>query len=373
MKVFKKLVNNLGDDKFQAILRFVKLNYLLIFFYPSFIFLHLYYLNLYKSNNLLDLFIIIGLLNQFDIGLLKNTFFHQKKYKLLIVVTIITGCLVLLSFLSMGILLLFELNFQFKYIFIALIGLFANEFKSYFDSKSNYSKGFIIKNLLNLSVVYIFLNMTTSSVMTELILISSIAFICFLFLYVKLNLEVKNSIHSSEFKFFFLNIFAFISGNIDRFLVIPFIGLRLRNTYLYFTETNMKLYGSFGFLNNMFLYKQLKLSLKLILAIGLLLVIAVFSIYVIFDIEYNYLLFSVSLIISIFAQYYISSKIGDLEGLSVSFFPAIGMSIYLVLFYFLNKYLILNLLILTFILVVKSLSELAFIYLVISIKRNHSN
>lgn len=94
----------------------------------------------------------------------------------------------------------------------------------------------------------------------------------------------------------------------------------------------------------------------------------IFSIYVIFDIDYNYLLFSFSLIISIFSQYYIYSKIGDLKGIGISFFPVIGISIYLVMFYFINKFFNINLLILTIILISKSLSELTFIYIIYNLK-----
>jgi hypothetical protein len=373
MEILKNKINSLSDDKFKTILGFVKLNYLLIIFYPSVILLHLFFLSLYKKNDLLDLFVIISLSNQFDIGMLKNTFFHKKKYNLLIVVIIVITCLVLLSFLSMGILLLFDLSFQYIYLFVVFVGLLGNEFKSFYDSKSNYSIGFVIKNLLNFSVIYLFYNMITPSFLPLLILISLLAFLSFIFMYFKLNLEITNSIDFSDFKFFFLNIFAFASGNIDRFLVIPIIGFPLRNSYLYFTETNMKLYGLFGFLNNLFLYKQIKLSLKLILIIGMLLVFSVFSIYVIFDIDYNYLLFSFSLIISIFSQYYIYSKIGDLKGISISFFPVIGISIYLVLFYFINKFFNINLLILTIILIIKSLSELTFIYAINNLKLKQSN
>jgi len=350
--------------KLEGLLEFLKRNILLAIVYPIVILVHLYFLNLYKNNNLLDLFVIISLLNQFDIGLLKNTFFHKKKYNLLIVVIVVLACLLILSFLSLGVLLLFDLSFQFTYLFIVFIGLFSNEFKSLYDSKANYLIGFIIKNLLNFSVIYLFYNMITPSFLLLLILISLLAFFSFIFMYFKLNLEIRNSIDFSDFKFFFLNIFTFASGNIDRFLVIPFIGFPLRNSYLYFTETNMKLFGLFGFLNNLFLYKQIKLSLRLILIIGMFLVFSIFSIYVIFDIDYNYLLFSFSLIISIFSQYYIYSKIGDLKGIGISFFPVIGMSIYLILFYFINKFFNINLLILTIILIIKSISELLFIYVI---------
>jgi len=368
MEILKNSINSLSDNKFKTVLGFVKLNYLLIIFYPSVIFLHLIFLNLYKKDNLLDLFVIISLSNQFDMGLLKNTFFHKKKYNLLMLVMIIITCLVLLSFLSRGILLLFDLSFQYIYLFVIFVGLFGNEFKSFYDSKSNYSIGFVIKNLLNFSVIYLFYNIITPYFFPLLILISLLAFCSFIFLYVKLNLEIKNSIDFSDFKFFFLNIFTFVSGNIDRFLVIPILGVPLRNSYLYFTETNMKLFGLFGFLNNLFLYKQIKLSLKLILIIGMFLVFTIFSIYVIFDIDYNYLIFSFSLIVSIFSQYYIYSKIGDLKGIGISFFPVIGVSIYLILFYFMNKFFNINLLILTIILIIKSLSELTFIYIIYNLK-----
>ena len=361
---------NFYVNKFQGLIEILKKNYLLAIVYPIVILFHLYFLNLYKDNNFLDLFVIISLSNQFDIGLFKNTFFQNKKYNLIIVVMIIMICLILLTFISSGILLLFELNFKLKYLFIVFIGLLANEFKSYFDSRSNYTLGFTIKNILNFSVIFIFFYNITPSLISELIVISLIAFSYFILLYLRLEINIKNSINYSDFKFFFINIFSFISGNVDRFLVIPFIGYPLRDSYLYYTETNTKLYGLFGFLNNLFLYKQIRFSLFLIFIIGLLLLISVFSIYFYFDIDYNYLLFSFSLIISVFSQYYIYSKIGDLKGLSISFFPVIGTSIYLVLFYFINKFLTINLLTLTFILISKSLSELVFIYILNRVKIN---
>lgn len=353
-----------GDDKHNFFLAFIRKNYLLLIFYPSAILLHLYFLNLYKNNNLLDLFVIISLLNQFDIGLLKNTFFYKKKYTLPLLVIVVTTCLLLLSFLLLGVLLLFDLSFQFTYLFIVFVGLFSNEFKSLYDSKANYLMGFIIKNLLNFSVIYLFYNTIASSFLPLLIFISIFAFFSFINTYIKLNLQTTSSIDFNNFKFFFLNIFTFASGNIDRFLVIPFIGFPLRNSYLYYTETNMKLFGLFGFLNNLFLYKQIKLSLKLFLIIGVFLIFCVISIYFIFNIDYSYLLFSFSLIISIFSQYYIYSKIGDLKGLYISFFPVIGMSIYLLLFYFMNNFFNINLFILTIILIIKSLSELLFIFVI---------
>lgn len=352
----------LGDDKSKTFFVFVRKNYLLLIFYPSVIFLNLYFLNLYEDNNLLDLFVIISILNQFDIGLLKHTFFIKKKYNLFAVVIVVSACLILLLLFLLGILLLFNLSFQFTYLFILLLAFIGNEFKSLYDSKANYSIGFIIKNLLNIIVIYMFYNMTNPYFLTTLILISSLVLLSFIFMYYKLNLEITKSIDLTTFKFFFLNISTFASGNIDRFLVIPFIGFPLRNTYLYFTETNTKLYGLFGFLNNLFLYNHIKLSLKLILIIGMFLVFSIFSIYIFFDIDYNYLIFSSSLIISIFSQYYIYSKIGHLKGIGVSFFPVMGMSIYLILFYFTNKFFNINLSTLTFILILKSLSESMFIY-----------
>jgi hypothetical protein len=364
---------NTKHHELQGLLEILKKNILLAFVYPILILLHLYYLNLYTNNNLLELFIIISLLNQFDIGLIKNTFFYKKKYNLLLLVMIFMACLVLLSFLSMSVFLLFDSSFQFLYIFIVFIGLIGNEFKSFYDSQSNYLIGFIIKNILNISVIYLFYNMLAPFFLPILILISLLAFLSFTFLYVKLNLETKKFIHYSDLKFFFLNIFSYLSGNIDRFLVIPFIALPLRNTYLYFTETNNKLYGIFGFLNNLFLYKQIKLSLRLILIIGTFLLISIFIVCFIFSIDYTYITFSLYLCIGVFSQYYVYSKIGDLKGLSISFFPVIGMSIYLVLFYFTNKFFNINLLILAFLLAIKSLSELTFIYIINIIKLKQSN
>ncbi len=364
MNFLNKIVDIFGDDKFNTFIQYVKLNYSLILFYPIVILLHLLFLNLFKTNGLLDLFVIISLSNQFDIGLIKNTFFLKKKYNLLILIVVIFSCLLILSIVSIGILLLFNLNFQFKYLFIVFVGILGNEFKSFYDSKSNYSIGFVIKNSLNFSVFLLFYNMFSDYFFPLLISISLLSFFSFLFMYIKLKIEVTNTIFTADLKFFFLNIFTFASGNIDRFLVIPFIDFPLRNIYLYFTETNLKLNGLFGFLNNLFLYKQLKISFNLILTISVILVFIIFSVYIIFDIDYDYLFFSISLISSILSQYYIYSKIGDLKLLGISFFPLIGMFFYLVLFYFFNKYFVINLYILTIILILKSFSEFTFIYAV---------
>ena len=229
---------NFTNSKVQSLVSFLKKNYLLIFFYPTVIFLHLLFLKLYTAKDILDVFVIISLSNQFDIGLLKNTFFNKQKYNLILLVLIIIFSLVILFCVSNFILYLFNFTFQIKYLLVVLVGLFASEFKSFYDSKSKYFLGFFVKNVLNFSVIYIFYSINSASLANELILVSSFAFLCFLLLYYKLNFPINQSIQSSDFKYFFLNIFTFISGNIDRFLVIPFIALPLRNTYLYFAESN---------------------------------------------------------------------------------------------------------------------------------------
>tara|TARA_B100000963_G_C22626235_1_gene672519 strand:+ start:1680 stop:2771 length:1092 start_codon:yes stop_codon:yes gene_type:complete len=358
---------NIDSYNKKGITEILKKNYLLVFAYPIVILIHLYFLNLYKNNDILNLFIIISLSNQFDIGLLKNTFFYGKKYNYKLLLIIIFGCLLILSFFSFGIVYLFKFNFEIKYIFIVFIGLLANEFKSFFDSKSNYLFGFTVKSTLNFVIIYIFFNLVSYH-LTQLLIFSSITFLFFLILYSKLDMEIKNNINSYDFKFFLMNIFSFCSGNVDRFLVIPFIGFPLRDIYLYFTETNAKLYGLFGFFNNLFLYKQLKLSLFIILAISTLLLISIFSIWLIFDIEFSYILFSITLFVSIFSQYYIYSKIGKLKGLSISFFPIIGISIYLAIFFIFHQYLQINLYYLTIFLILKSFSEFVFIYLTTKLK-----
>lgn len=353
-------INTVSDIK-----QFLKKNILLGLLYPIVIFFNLYFLKEYKTKNLLSLFIIINLTNQFDIGLIKNTFFNKEKYKIKIVIFLLIVAMVILSFISLGIIILFQKNFKWEYIYILFIGLLANEFKSYQDSRLNYLCGFFIKNVLNLLVIFIYLNLNYSNVFYPLTVVSFLSLILFLYQYKKMKITIKNNLNLFDFKFFALNIFTFISGNVDRFLVIPFIGQPLRNNYLYYSETNGKLNGLFGFLNNFFLYKHLKLKRIVILLVSLILIATIFTISFFFNMNKSYFVYSLSLIVSVFSQYFIYSKIGDLKGLSSSLFPLIGMLFYLIFFYIFKSIFDFNLLILTITIILKSLSETIFVYLVI--------
>lgn len=329
--------------------------------YPIFILVNLFFLNEYKAHNLLHLFIIINLTNQFDLGLVKNSFFNKEKYSFKLLFLFLASGLFILSFISLGIIALFQMDFKFQYIFIIFIGLIANEFKSYHDSQSNFFKGFSIKNSLNLIVVFIFLYVEISNVFFLITFFSILLLTSFFLLYNKLQLLVKHTFSQSDFKFFILNIFTFISGNVDRFLVIPFIGQPLLNNYLYFSETNSKLNGLFGFLNNLFLYKHLKLTRFIIFIISLFMIAIVLVVLIFFNLNEKYLIFSSSLIVSVFSQYYIFSKIGYLKGLSISLFPIVGIFFYLFFFFIFNLFFQLTLLTLTASIIVKSVSELLFI------------
>ncbi len=344
---------------------FIKKNYLLGITYPTFILINLFFLKEYKAQNLLHLFIIINLTNQFDIGFIKNSFFNNEKYNIKLFFFFLASGMLVFSFISFGIIKLFKMVFELEYLFIIFIGLLANEFKSYQDSKSNFFKGFSIKNSLNLSVVFIFLHVEISNVFYFLFTVSAFLLAFFFVLYNKLQLVINHKLKTSDFKFFTLNIFTFISGNVDRFLVIPFIGQPLLNNYLYYSETNAKLNGLFGFLNNLFLYKKLKLTRIIILIVSLFLIATVMVIFILFNMNEAYLIYSFSLIVSVFSQYYIFSKIGHLKGLSTSLFPIFGMSFYLFFFFIFNSFFQLSILTLTATIIVKSVSEMLFIlYLV---------
>lgn len=349
----------------KFLIDFIKKNYLLGILYPTVIFVNLIFLKEFKANNLLFLFIIISLINQFDIGLIKNSFFNKEKYSTKILFIVLFLVMLILSIISMGIIHLFQMEFRWEYLFVIFIGLIANEFKSHQDSQSNYFNGFLIKNCLNLSVVVIFLSFKIPDTFFPLVIISFLALSAFIIKYIKLNLEVKQQLNFSDFKFFTLNIFTFISGNVDRFLVIPFIGQPLRNNYLYYSETNAKLNGLFGFLNNLFLYKQLKLSRIIIIIVSLIIVVVITLVSLMFHIDNSYYIYSCSLIVSVFSQYYIFSKIGDLKGLVSSLFPFIGLLFYLLIFYSFISFLEINLLMLTVAIIIKSLSEMVFIYLMV--------
>lgn len=271
----------------------------------------------------------------------------------------------ILSIISIGIIHLFKMKFSWAYLYVIFIGLIANEFKSHYDSRSNYFIGFLIKNCLNLSVILIFISPKISYTCLPLLIISVFAFAFFIILYLKLQLVVQHRIKLADFKFFILNIFTFISGNVDRFLVIPFIGQPLRNNYLYYSETNSKLNGLFGFLNNLFLYKQLKLTRMIIVIISLIIIIVITVVSLLFNIDNSYYIYSISLIVSVFSQYFIFSKIGDLKGLVSSLFPFLGLLFYLLIFYGLTSFFEINLLMLTIAVIIKSVSETIFISLMV--------
>lgn len=345
----------------KNVIELIKKNYLLGILYPIFILINLFFLNKYKEQNLLHLFIIINLINQFDLGLIKNAFFNNEKYNIKIFFLFLVSGMLILSFISFVILKLFKMKFECQYLFIIFIGLLANEFKSYQDSRSNFFKGFSIKSSLNLSVVFIFLYFELPNVFYLLITLSTLLLTSFFIKYIKLQLVVNNYLRASDFKFFILNILTFISGNVDRFLVMPFIRQPLLNNYLYFSETNTKLNGLFGFLNNLFLYKQLKLSRIIIVTVSLLLISTVLVVFIFFNINKTYLIYSSSLFISVFCQYYIFSKIGYLKSLSSSLFPIVGMSFYLLFFFMFNSFFQFTILTLTATIIVKSVSEMLFI------------
>lgn len=348
--------------KLNEFFLFIKKNYLLGILYPIVIFLNLFLLKNYKAQGLLYLFIIINLLNQFDIGLLKNTFFNQVKYKVKLVFFLLVFCILLLTIMTLGIFSLFKMELKGVYLFVVIIGLIASELKSFFDSRSKYFIGFFLKNCLNLSVIVAFLMVPENIVYIPLIGITLLSVLFFLTLYQQLQLTIKKELSIHDLKFFSLNIFTFISGNLDRFLVIPLIGQPIKNTYLYYSETNSKLNGLFGFLNNLFLYKQLKLSRLIIIIVSAFLIIVLLSVFFVFNLNLSYLLFSLSLIFSVFSQYFIFSKIGELKGISASLFPLIGMSVYITLFFIQHVFIDVNLFVLTCVLICKSISEAIFIY-----------
>ena len=351
--------------KLNDLISFIKKNYLLGILYPLVIFVNLIFLKEFKANNLLFLFIIISLTNQFDLGLIKNSFFNHEKYRIKSVFILLFIGMIILSFISFGILELFQMEFRKEYLFVIFVGLVANEFKSHHDSQSNYFLGFLIKNCLNLCVVFIFLSFQITATFFPLVIISFIALTVFILTYKKLDLVEKQQLVLSDFKFFTLNIFTFISGNVDRFLVIPFIGQPLRNNYLYYSETNAKLNGLFGFLNNLFLYKQLQLSRMILLLVTFIIIVVLTAVALFFNMDYSYYIFSSSLIVSVYSQYYIFSKIGDLKGIASSLFPFIGLLIYLLFFYSLISFFEVNLFMLTLAIIIKSLSEMIFIKLMI--------
>lgn len=344
----------------------LKTNISLLVIYPLIIFVNFKVIKIFSDLGFLKLYLIIILISQFEIGYIKEVFVKKNRLYLKDLILLVLCIVTVISILIFFLVNYFKIPFSVNFILVLMIGMILNEIKAFFDSRKHYDFGFLIKSILLIFTPFIFLLKNSFIVFSILFIVLIILLILLRFIILKFSdympVLLKNNL--SFFRFFIINFLSFFGGNIDRFLIFPNANKTFFDQYVVLTESNSKVNSAFGFFNNLFLFGHLKLTKYLVIIIFILLNFCFLFIQYYFDLDYKYFIFSFSTLFSILGQYFIFSSLKDIKHSSSSFFPAIGISVFLISFLIVKFFLSITIISITLLLVLKTVSELAYLYTV---------
>ena len=356
--------NNEIAKLLEKILLLVKTNISLLIIYPIIILINFKIIKIFSDLNSLKLYLVIVMISQFEIGYIKEIVVHKKRllFKDLLLLMTITICVVTL--LMYYVVNYFKVSFSVNFIIVIAIGMVLNEVKSFFDSKKHYDYGFLIKSLFLIAIPFVFLLKNECQVFLILISILLVLLLLSKVLITKFSDFLAVELHKNLnfFRFFTINFFSFLGGNIDRFLIFPNVGLVFFNQYVVFTESNSKLNSAFGFLNNLFFFGHLTLNRYLVTGVFVLLNICFFFIHTYFNLSIEYYIFSLSTLFSILGQYFIFSYLKEIKHTSSSFFSAVGILVFLSSFFLIKSFFSITIITMTFLLILKNFSEIFYLY-----------
>lgn len=358
--------NNDTTVLFGKIFSLIKSNFSLFLIYPITILINFKIIKIFSDSNNLKLYLIIVLISQFEIGYIKEIVVNQKRLFFRHLLLLLATSITVFSILFYFIISYFSVVFHVNLILVLVIGIVLNEIKSFFDSQKKYDYGYAIKAFFLILLPFLFLLNEVNVVFVILLIILTGLSICFYVLISKFSDFNKVALNTNLnfFRFFIINFFSFFGGNIDRFLIFPNVNKTFFDQYVVFTESNSKLNSAFGFLNNLFFFGHLKLSKFLFSSILLLLLFCFCFIQYYFNLSYDYFVYSFSTLLSILGQYFVFSLLRDIKHAASSFFSAIGIFVFIVLFFVFKTYFSITIYSLTLIIVLKNFAELFFLNLI---------
>ena len=127
----------------------------------------------------------------------------------------------------------------------------------------------------------------------------------------------------------------------------------------------------FMFFNNLFLYKQLKLTQVIIWMTVLTFSLVVTVLWYFLDLDLYYFAFSISTLSSIVSQFYIFSKLGDINKLNSGFFSLVGILVFWLLFFLLEHTFGISMIGMVYIIIIKSFVESVYVYLLTFSSKAH--
>jgi hypothetical protein len=339
-------------------------NKLLFLFYPVVFFLNILSIKYFSSRGEMKYFFFIALISQMEMGYIKQVYLHKVRLYLLDFCFLIFFVFLFAFLLAYVFLQYFRISFSYKYFIVVFVGIVLNEIKAIFESKERYDLGFIYKSIFLLCMPFcVLLNL---DIFSFIIISSMLLSAIFIYYKNKGHITFQSTVYLKEnfsfLRFFFLNIFALVGGNLDRLLLHSFLNVQMFNNYVIFAETNQRVNSMFMFFNNLFLYKHLKLTQVLIWLTVLAFSLVVTILWYFLDLDLFYFAFSISTLSSIVSQFYIFSKLGDTNKLNSVFFSLVGILVFWLLYFLLEQTFGISMIGMVFILIIKSFVECIYVY-----------
>jgi hypothetical protein len=339
-------------------------NKLLFIFFPMIFFLNLLSLKYFSTRGEIKLYFFIALIAQFELGYIKQMYIQKVRLFILDFYILVFIVLLFYFLLTFVFSIYLGISFSLKYCIVVFIGIVLNEIKSIFESKGRYDLGFIYKSSFLLCMpFFILLNVGSFS---KIIILSLVLSAIFIYYKNKGHITFLSTIYLKDnfsfLRFPFLNIFALIGGNLDRLFLQSHLNVELFNKYVFFTETNLRVNSIYIFFNNLFLYKQLKLTNVFICMTVLTFSLVVTVLWYFLSLDLVYFVFCISTLSSIISQYYIFSKLGEINNLNSVFFSLVGILVFVLLSFLLEQTFGISMIGMVLVLIVKSFVECIYVY-----------
>jgi hypothetical protein len=338
---------------------FITSNWLLLIIAPVNLISGFYLVEFVGQDKIVNLITVL-LVSTFEIGIVRESMVRQKRPSIRVLFMSLLKIVLIICCLFFVIIKMFKYNFTLEILLFFVLTLILNEIKSYFDGIRRYDLGLLLRTLSSVIIPYILL-----SNFIYLFILYPFALYGLWRIIVKVSNFTLDLSDNGYSRFAMINAFSIVSGNVEKMILSYYLmGPVWITSFLVFGELNRKIQSFYGFFSSLFLYGQLENIFKAFVGLFLSLCVVVFAIYLYLGSDINYLFYSCSTVLGIFSQYLIYIELRKSNQAKTSFFGIFGIAVLGLGMSIFVKLEILTFNNLIFLICLKSLVEVFYLYLI---------